>query len=423
MVVGFLPFILAQLLFAYAIESLIAWSRRDTYVLGFGPFPIVISTNFFLVFKPEWFYLQFVMIALGFAAKEFVRWKREGRSTHVFNPSSLPLAVFSIGLLLTGTTELTYGVPIANTIFDTPYIYLAIFLVALPGQLLFGVARTTFAAVLTMYLVSLAYFATTGTYLFYDAHIPAAVFLGMHLLVTDPATSPRSDFGRITFGVLYALLTTVLFVVLERAGAPTFYDKLLPIALLNLMVRRIDRVAMKPALSWLDPSRIFRSVSPARMHVAYAGLYAALFVLMSATQGVGDRHPGQYLPFWHEACGAGNTRACGYAAQLTAVYCQRGSGWACNEVGILRRRLGQGGEVEFRRACDLGFAAGCTNATSTVSGPAVLASDHPQERDLPIVLAGTKPILRERDPARLYAMACTQGWPGACGGWASSSIQ
>src|SRR5437870_472588 len=61
--------ILAQLLVAYAFDMLLSWSRRDTYTLGFGPFPIVGSTNLFLWFRPDWFYLQFLMIAFGFAAK------------------------------------------------------------------------------------------------------------------------------------------------------------------------------------------------------------------------------------------------------------------------------------------------------------------------------------------------------------------
>ena len=119
----------------------------------------------------------------------------------------LPAGRASLALLLTGTSDITLGNIIANTQFDAPNIYLVIFLVALPGQLLFGVARMTLAAVVTMYVVSLLYFAATGTYLFYDAHIPVPVFLGMHLLFTDPSTSPRTELGRILFGVLYALLT------------------------------------------------------------------------------------------------------------------------------------------------------------------------------------------------------------------------
>ena len=38
------------------------------------------------------------MVALGFAAKELIRWNKDGRRVHIFNPSSFPLAVFSIGL-------------------------------------------------------------------------------------------------------------------------------------------------------------------------------------------------------------------------------------------------------------------------------------------------------------------------------------
>ncbi len=81
------PLIAAQLAFAYAFDMLLSWSQRDEYTLGFGPFPVIFSTNLFLWFKPEWFYLQFLMVAVGFAAKELIRWERDGRRAHIFNPS------------------------------------------------------------------------------------------------------------------------------------------------------------------------------------------------------------------------------------------------------------------------------------------------------------------------------------------------
>src|SRR5688572_9926433 len=40
-----LPLIVAQLVFAYAFDLLLVWARRDCYTLGFGPFPVVLSTN------------------------------------------------------------------------------------------------------------------------------------------------------------------------------------------------------------------------------------------------------------------------------------------------------------------------------------------------------------------------------------------
>ena len=84
----------AQLVFAYAFDMLFSWSHKDTYTAGFGPLPVVLSINLFLLFKEDWFYLQFIMVALGFAAKDLISWTREGRRVHVFNPSSFPLAIF-----------------------------------------------------------------------------------------------------------------------------------------------------------------------------------------------------------------------------------------------------------------------------------------------------------------------------------------
>ena len=135
--------IVAQLCFAYAFDMLLNWSRRDTYTLGFGPFPIVLSTNLFLWFRPDWFYLQFLMIAVGFAAKEFIRWNKDGRQAHIFNPSAFALTIFSIALILTGTSDITWGKDIAITQFYPPRMYLFLFLIALPGQFLFGVTTTS----------------------------------------------------------------------------------------------------------------------------------------------------------------------------------------------------------------------------------------------------------------------------------------
>ena len=410
-VYAFLPLLATQLVFAYAVDSLLTWSRRDRYALGFGPFPVIFSINLFLWFRPEWFHWQLVLVALGFFAKELIRWNREGHRVHIFNPSSFPLAVFSVVLILTANSDITLGSAIAGTQFYPPHMYLVIFLVSLPGQLLFGVARMTLAAVLTLYAISLAYFAASGTYLFYDTHIPIAVFLGMHLLFTDPSTSPRSELGRIFFGVLYGVGTAVFYVLLEGAGIPTFYDKLLPVPIMNLLVRSIDRLAGRQQLAKLDPSRFFRALTPQRRNLAFTALWASIFLGLSAVRGVGDSPAGQSLPFWQEACASGNVRACNYTISMLLNYCNDGSGWACNEWGIMRLESGQAAGTAFSRACELGFAPGCANANQSGTDVARLARSHPATADLPIVLRGTRPPLRERDPERLEAIACEQGWP------------
>ena len=277
--------IAAQLVFAYAFDMLLTWSRRDTYTLGFGPFPVIFSINLFLWFKPDWFYLQFVMVALGFAVKELVRWNRDGRRVHIFNPSSFPLSVFAVVLFLTDTTHLTWGVEIATTQLYPPHIYLVIFLVSLPAQYLFGVASMTLSAVATSYVFAVAYYAATGDYFFLVPSIPIAVFLGMHLLFNDPSTSPRTELGRIIFGVLYGLSVVLLFALLDRTGAPTFYDKLLAVPVLNLLVQSIDRAARSDAMRRLDPAALGQRLAPRRRHLAYMAVWAAVFAVMQLQTG------------------------------------------------------------------------------------------------------------------------------------------
>jgi len=409
-----IPLIIAQVLFAYAFDMLLAWSRRDTYTLGFAPFPVIFSINLFLWFKADWFYLQFLMIAVGFAAKELIRWERDGRQTHIFNPSSFPLSVFSIALILTGTTSLTWGVEIARTQFNPPNIYVLLFLIGLPGQLLFGVTTMTMSAVLTTYGFGLAYFAVTGTYFFIDSYIPVAVFLGMHLLFTDPSTSPRTEIGRIVFGVVYGLSNIALYAALGRLGLPTFYDKLLPVPLMNLSVRFIDRVAPR-VLHALNPARLGPALAPRRRNLVYVTAWTAVFVLMAAVDGAGDHHPGHYVPFWQHACQENRAGACTTLGRIADIYCQDGSGWACNELGVLRSegRVERGDPAaDFVRACSLGVVVGCQNAALQTGRDPRRAP--PQLADYPVVLRHGKGPVPDRTPFELYTRACDQGWMDGC---------
>ncbi len=408
----FVPFILAQLLFAYAFDMLLSWTRRDDYALGFAPFPVIFSINLFLWFKPDWFFLQFAMVAVGLLAKETINWTRDGRRVHIFNPSSFPLAVFSLVLIATGTTGITRGQEIATTQFFPPHIYLALFLIGLPGQFFFGVTSMTMSAVVTTWLFGRLYFAATGVYFFYDSYIPIAVFLGMHLLFTDPSTSPRSELGRIAYGAIYGLSTVAFYELLGKAGLPTFYDKLLPVPLMNLSVKAIDRV--------FGQIRLAARLQGYERNLAYMSVWAMVFVALNATQQVGDNHPGQYIPFWQHACDAGRPYACPYLADLELNACNRGSGWACNEAGRMDITLSRSGEdlrrqsaaealQPFTRGCDLKFEPACRNLYTLTHGGA-LVSAPPLFEDYPILLQGSKGEIVRRSPPLLYAMACRQGW-------------
>ena len=432
----------AQLLFAWAFDLLLSWTRRDACTLGLGTVPIVFSINLFLWFRADWFFLQFLLIAVGLAVKELLRRELDGRRVHVFNPSSFPLALCSLGLIATGTTGLTWGEEIATTLNDAPHIYLAIFLVSLPGQIRFGVGWTTLSAVVTMYVFGLVHLAVAGTYYFVDAYIPIAVFLGMHLLVTDPATSPRTAAGRVVFGAAYALSVIALYGLLGAAGAPRFYDKLLAVPVLNLLVPAIDRLVRRRGERFdqgtarqrteiesavdsfvVDTRPTGRSglgalrhrMSHARVYLASAGLWALIFLGMSAAGGVGDTHRGQWVALWQRACADDLPNGCRHFGVLVSTYCDRGSGWACNEYGVLVQqpaiRPALAAEA-FERACELGFAAGCVNLQQgRATRPARAA---PGLADYAVVLRFPKGSPPASTPLETYRLACEQGFPGGC---------
>jgi len=360
------PLIIGQIVFAYALDMIVNWFRRDKYVLGFGPFPIILSTNLFLWFHDDYFYWQFVLISVGVLGKEFIKWKRDGRLTHIFNPSALSLFLFSIVLLATKNTNMTWGIDIATTFHKPPQIYMELFLLGLIVQSLFGVTLVTLAAAAALYAMNLIYTHVTGVYHFVDAGIPVAVFLGLHLLVTDPATSPRRNFGKIIFGAMYGLGVFAAYGLLGWFGAPEFYDKLLCVPILNLCVRWLDHLSGflgAKVHSWGAEWKL----SPRATNFACMGVWASLFTVMTMTGFLTKGHdfPGGRVEFWETACNQNKWKACKTWARVLYSMCEDGSASSCYKYGLIEddgrlvpRNAVAAGE-SFGRACDSGIAAGC----------------------------------------------------------------
>ena len=409
--------LVAQLLFAYAFDMLLSWSRRKTYVLGFGPFPIIFSTNLFLWFRDDWFYLQFVMIAIGFLGKEYVRWNRDGRRVHIFNPSAFSLAIFSLILVATDTTSLTFGQEIATTLSLAPQIYLFLFLIGLVVMYFFSITLVAGSAAIVLFGSSALYSTLTGTPYFVDSEIPTAVFLGLHLLVTDPSTSPRTQIGKVLFGVLYGVGVFGLYALLGAIGIPTFYDKLLCVPLLNLSVKGIDGLVRSlSARSGLSRSQIMWR--PERANLSYMAIWILFFSVMTLQGSTDGRHRGDTIPFWEQACADGRRGACDRLLQIESSYCSDNSGWACNQLG---QHYTEGDVVEadtdqalryFSRACELRFTAGCLNVLT----PGRIEQANPRPLDLRLLLREGGGNLMEMSESDLYARACEHRWLFACDG-------
>ena len=404
-----------QVLFAYTFGMLLAWSRRRSYRLGFGPIPIIFSTNLFLWFHDEWFYMQFVMIAVGFLGKEFVRWQRDGRSVHIFNPSAFSLGFFSMILIFTGTTDLTWAPEISSTLTLAPGIYTYLFAVGLVVMYFFKITLVSGAAAMTLFGFSALYAAVAGVPYFLDSEIPAAVFLGLHLLITDPSTSPRTPLGKTLFGILYGIGVFALYTILGYFGEPTLYDKLLCVPLLNLSVIAIDRLVRR-----FNSESLLNLWNPAwlggRGNLAHMAVWIGVFSLMSLLGRTDAQHPGDSVPFWEESCAADLPNACTRLISVESTYCGDSAAWACNELGAHYR---EGRIVKsdpdlafayFARACELKLQAGCANLLDEQ----LALRANPLELDLRLMLRQGGKNLMDASVPELYDRACRHDWAFAC---------
>jgi hypothetical protein len=436
-VYSFVPLILAQLAFAYALDMLVCWWRRDRWILGFGPFPIILSTNLFLWFRDDWFFFQFLMVAVGVLGKELIKWRRDDRPTHIFNPSALSLFIFSVALIATHSTGITWGVEISSTLHRPPHIYLEIFLLGLVGQALFNVTLVTLCGAAVLFGLNLLYTHVTGGYHFIDSNIPVSVFLGLHLLVTDPATSPRTNTGRIIFGALYGAGVFTAYGALSWFGAPEFYDKLLWLPVLNLSVRALDRAGGAAAARLRSRGPVLPSALawsrrvPRTANLVHMAVWASLFTVMVVTGFLkkGADFPGGRLDFWRQGCEKHQWNACKTWVRVLNDVCQDGSGAACFTAGqVLSGGLvvpsnPEVAGVSFGRACDLGVREACTSliAFAQDGGKDVFQQACYRGDGASCFILGSlysSGLGVSQDPARAFSLferSCAEKWWRGCG--------
>jgi hypothetical protein len=430
------PLIAAEVAFAYLFEMAFAWTRGKPWRSGFGPIPITLSMNLFLWFKDDWFYWQFAMLALAFIQKDAFHWTRDGIKRHIFNPSAFALSVAALILIPFDLSYTTWGEEIATTLAYPANIYVVIFALGLIVHFRFPIVLMTMSAVAGCVLFQWLHWRETGNHLFVDATVPIAVFLGMNFLFTDPMTSPRTTLGKLLFGFLYGSLVVFEYKWLSTMGRPamgdshpvnvTYFDKLIQVPLLNLMVPALDYLGKKVNLE-----RFRFDLTIPQVRYGFLAAWIPIF-WFGFLPGFVD-HPGKHLGFWSDRCadsvghddykgdpkddpfcknfalflmdgckarqpgwdhacntlgtlyedGVGVQRNDPFATQLHATACDARYAKACTDLGNMALE-GRGGPVNagaakdfFRQACDAGDADGCQNLGTVLArgahgNPAVL---------------------------------------------------
>lgn len=278
-----------------------------------------------------------------------------------------------------------------------------------------------------LHLLNLVYTASTGLYYFIDTGIPVPVFFALHLLVTDPATSPRTTGGKLLFGAMYGFGVFGLYELLGSLGVPLFYDKLLTVPLLNLGVPWLDQ-ASRPLNARWRPLGWSRAWSPRRVNLAHMAVWASPFVTMITTGFLARNRPGADLAFWRLACEEGSARACRTWMRVLAVKCRESAAEACETRGrlldegrIVARDSLEAGR-SFGLACDLGLPSGCDRLRALVraDGPDVFVRACDGRDGPSCFILGS--LYREglgvpRATVRavaLFGESCASGWAPGC---------
>jgi len=287
-------------------------------------------------------------------------------------------------------------------------------------QGLFSVTLVTLMSVLALIGLNIAYTGFTGTYFFVDSNIPIAVFLGLHLLITDPATSPRTAIGKATFGVLYGAGVFALYGLLGALGAPTFYDKLLCVPLLNLMVPWIDAAARKLRSGSLHTGRAYSEIS-AKANRIHMLVWIIVFSIMLGTNFVGRGHPGNDIEFWNDACESDLHNGCKSLYRISRDNCADGDIDGCLRAAELAQsRPVVADSLErgklLSRACDLGRLAACDEFRDYVAtgGKKVLEDSCVADDNISCFISGMVSMFGIGTP--VDAPAAISAWDKACDG-------
>lgn len=250
------PFIIGQLIFAYAFHFTLTAFTKKEYVLSFALFPIVFSINLFAWFRPEFYFCQLLLIMVAILGKQYLTRKLDGKLIHIFNPSALPLAILAILVVLARGEPWLMTQDVTTSFYLVPHFYLYVFLVGCISQWLAGTALIAFGAAAMMIFAYYLSVAFTGLPLM-NAMIHGNVFLAMTLLITDPATTPKTTSGRLILGFIYGLSIIFAYGILMHLDAPTHYDKVLFVPLLNLLAPYFDKIpACVPQLNFTLTKRL-----------------------------------------------------------------------------------------------------------------------------------------------------------------------
>jgi hypothetical protein len=275
------PTMLLQLAYTLSVDMLVNWRRFGRLQFSASALPIVLSVNLFLWHDDAHFWQSLLVLGAAVLSKSVFRWKDE-RYGHVFNPSAIGLAL--AGLVYYGSHRMTF-IHLDELMLVPPNMSEIILAAGLIVQIGFATGPATLAGMLTMAALDVPLYALAGL-----RGLPWPIegqnFIGLTLLMTDPATSPRTFRGRAAFGALFGALFVLIHVSFYYGLGTNhvYFAKIFAAPLANLAVPWLDRRALAStrgqptfASERTRAARTWRLASAAAIPLVFAGLWCSFF--------------------------------------------------------------------------------------------------------------------------------------------------
>jgi hypothetical protein len=286
-----LPLVIHQICFGYLFVFFLSYLSGKKFKLSFSPTAAILSANLFVWFSSQIYFSHYALIVIAMTAKTFITRKVNGEERHIFNPSGFAsnIAAVAISLLAYGyIQDNVYASQMGANFLWLPNFDNFVFIASCISLWAPNMYLVPIACILTMTffeLLSHHYFGMSFT-----TETPrGSILLGITLLITDPATAPRSKTGQFLYGIGYAFSIFTSFVIISFFSWQMYFVKVMFLIPLNLFSYRID-----VAGDWIEKN-IFDKLKfkwPENKRKMLA-TYFAISVISTAI--LSYRHPPPYL--------------------------------------------------------------------------------------------------------------------------------
>jgi TPR repeat protein len=160
-----------------------------------------------------------------------------------------------------------------------------------------------------------------------------------------------------------------LYGLLEHLDEPRFYDKLLAVPMLNLLVIHLDKIGHSASRR---VSALVARLPPVgawfqgwKLNLMHMSLWILLFGWAYGSGSIGPDHEGGSISYWEGACVEGKRNACKNLSSLYEGQCFSGDFASCGHISELYQTNPELIEGEFGRiyhyatACDAGSVDDC----------------------------------------------------------------